>query len=92
MAKDLSNHQRKIVNRYYEHQDTIRVERLSDLVTDLYLCESKAKAKTLWNRVRAVLVKSGVSEAVAEEVTTQQDLERLATLVKDIDSGRIRPV
>ena len=53
MAKGepLSNYQRKIVDRYYEHLDTITLTKLSEAVSELYLCESEKKSQTLWKTV-----------------------------------------
>jgi hypothetical protein len=46
MAKrpDLSSYQRKIVDRYYQHQDTIYATKLGELVGDIAL----AHAECLW--------------------------------------------
>lgn len=46
MAKrpDLSNYQRKIVDRYYEHRDTIWATKLNDLVGEIAIAQSEALA------------------------------------------------
>lgn len=44
MAKrpELSSYQRKIVDRYYEHRDTIWATRLSELVGEIALAQAEA--------------------------------------------------
>lgn len=91
MAKDLSAHQQKIVSRYYEHRDTIRSNRLSELVAELWLCEDQAKATKLWGKAQVELMKAGVNATVAGKVAGDRDTEALAKLVKDIDAGAADP-
>ena len=44
--KELSNYQRSVINNYYDNLDTIMLTKLQEIVTDLYLAESKAKQAT----------------------------------------------
>ena len=87
MAKDLTRHQQKIVNRYYEHQDTIRAEKLSDLVADLWLCEDQAKATKLWGRAQVALMRAGCNAQQVANVVGKRDTEGLAKLVKQVDAA-----
>ena len=87
MARELSRHQQKIVRGYYEHQDTIRAEKLSDLVGEIWLCDDPAKATKLWGRVQAALMKAGCDPTQAANVAGKRDVEALAKLVKEIDAG-----
>ena len=86
MAKGqhLSHHQRKIVNRYYEHLDTITITKLQELVSDLYLCESPKKRAQLWTRVEKALSKMGPSEPRVQKILDAQDVELLAGLVGEL--------
>ena len=40
--EDYTRHQQGIIKRYYDHQDTIQLQKLSELVADLYLAEFPA--------------------------------------------------
>jgi hypothetical protein len=40
-----SKHQQKIINNYYENREAISLQRLSELVTELYLAEGKARER-----------------------------------------------
>ncbi len=88
MAKDLTRHQEKIVQRYYEHQETIRVEKLSDLVAELWLCEDEAKATKLWGRAQVALMKAGANPQAVANAVNKRDVTMLATLVQRLDAGQ----
>ncbi|MBI1368297.1 MAG: hypothetical protein GC162_06550 [Planctomycetes bacterium] len=86
MAKgqDYSAHQKKIINRYYEHQDTIVLTRLSEIVSDLYLCESEKKAATLWKRVEEALAKTSANPLRVKILLQKKNIEELARLVNEL--------
>lgn len=79
-GREYSAHQRKIIDRYYEHRGTIKAHRLGELVGELYLAEGK-KAETLWKRVEQALAGSGADTREAARVLEKRDLEGLARLV-----------
>ena len=85
MAKgqDLSRHQRGIVNRYYEHRDTIMAQKLSELVSDLYLAEGK-KAEALWKRVETALNNTAADPKRIAAVVGERDLGALAELASEL--------
>lgn len=93
MAKgqDFSKHQRGIVNRYYQHQDTIRSQRLGDLVSELYLSMDDVKAKRLWESARKALLGAGVEKDKVDALVAKRDIKTLAVLAADVDAGRIKP-
>ena len=49
-------YQDRIIRRYYQNQDQILLQRLGDLVTDLYLAEGKNRVR-LWKRTVEILEK-----------------------------------
>ena len=83
MAKGqhLSRHQRGIVKRYYEHLDTIALNTLGEIVSDLYLAESAKKADGLWKRAEKALAKVAADEPEVRRVLDARDVEALARLV-----------
>jgi hypothetical protein len=42
--QEYSSYQKKVIQNYYQHKDTIVLTRLQELVTELYLAEEKALA------------------------------------------------
>lgn len=83
MAKrpDLSGHQKKIVNRYYEHRDTIAANKLAEVVSELYVSTDEKKAARLWKSAETALRNLGVPEAEISRVVGARDVKGLAGLV-----------
>jgi hypothetical protein len=86
MAKgqDFTPHQRKIVDRYYEHKDTIMGQRLGELVSELYLCTDPAKVERLWQSARTALHNMGVHQSRMDVLMTKRSAELLAALVNEL--------
>lgn len=91
MARELSAHQRKIVQRYYEHQDTLRAQRLADLVSEIYLAPTETARTKLWGRAQVALMKAGVDASRAADIASRRDGEALAALAQKIDAGQPIP-
>ncbi len=84
MAKDLTNHQRKIVNRYYEHRDTITATKLQELVSELYLAESDKKRDQLWKRAATALKNTKLNPAQVDKILAERDVTKLAHLIAEL--------
>lgn len=80
---DLSPHQRKIVERYYEHKDEIMLTRLQELVTEIYLATTEKKLDSLWKRVELAMKNLKVPAALAAHIMSQRKAETLAQHVND---------
>ena len=80
---ELSHHQRKIVERYYERKDEIMLTRLQELVTDLYLAETEKKRESLWKRADQAMTNLKVPAAIHAHILTMKNPEVLARNVED---------
>ena len=81
--RDLTAHQRKIVQRYYANLDTIRTQRLSELVTEIYLASTPKRRGALWDRAAKLLLKKDTppeERAAIEEILATENVEALAAL------------
>jgi hypothetical protein len=83
--QDFSRHQQGIIKRYYENIDGISLQKLSELVTELYLAEGKKREK-LWKTAVAAMQKLGVPQARIDLLVAKNSPEALAGLVKEIQS------
>jgi len=81
--ENFTRHQQGIINRFYQNADSIQLERLSELVTDLYLSEGKKRDK-LWQTATALMEKLGVPASRAAHIAAEAKPELLATLVKEM--------
>ena len=88
--RDLSRYQEKIVKRYYENRPALDAERLSELVAELYLASDKKKLK-LWESAKDLMLRLGTPQSRVDHVLKTADPVILAEVVKDVQSGAIRP-
>ena len=78
-----TKHQQKIIKRYYENIDQISLQRLSELVADLYLSTGKKRDK-LWESAAAAMQKMKLPQDRIDHVVAKKDPELLARLVKEL--------
>jgi hypothetical protein len=83
MAGDHSRYQEGVIRRYYEHKDTIALQRLSEIVSDLYLAEG-GEAARLWKGARAALEKIAGDDPRTAKVLAAKDVQGLARLVGEL--------
>jgi len=82
-----SRHQQGIIKRYYEHLDTIALQRLGELVSDLYLAEG-VRAKRMWDSAAAALRKVAEDEPEVARILAQKDIPGLARLLTELGAAR----
>ena len=85
---ELSKHQRSIVHRYYEHLDTITIQNLAEISTELFLAGGQKTADRLWARAAAALAKTSAKDAAVARIVQSRDVEGLARLVNDLSTGK----
>ncbi|MHC5136066.1 MAG: hypothetical protein ACYSO0_06620 [Planctomycetota bacterium] len=79
MAKqEYSSYQKKVIQNYYQHKDTIVLTRLQELVTELNLAETEAKTKKLWQQVEKALDKIKLKPTAKAHILEKQDVQILA--------------
>jgi hypothetical protein len=83
MLEDYTRHQQGIIKRYYRNLDKIQVQRLSELVTELYLAEGKKRDK-LWQSAVAAMQKLEVPQPRIDHLLAKKDPALLASLVKEL--------
>jgi hypothetical protein len=85
MLENYSKHQQGIIKRYYENFDKIQFQKLSELVTDLYLAEGKKKDK-LWASAATAMQKMDVPQSRIDNIVGKKDITLLAGLVKELSA------
>jgi hypothetical protein len=83
MGKDFSKYQQKVIKNYYDNRDAISLQRLSELVTDLYLAEGKSR-QTKWNQVISTLEKCGIAADRIEHLRKKDDPALVAKVVEEL--------
>jgi hypothetical protein len=84
--RDFSPHQQKIIKRYYNNIDTIKTQRLAELVGELYLAEGKKKEKA-WKDAGDAMLKLGVPQSRIDHLLRERKPALVAELVKELEKG-----
>jgi len=82
-AKQYSKYQQQVIGRYYKNQEPILLQRLQELVTELYLADTAAKQNRLWQRVEKAIAKLKIPPSVANHILRQRSVEILAKNLED---------
>lgn len=83
-GREYSKHQKKIINRYYEHLDTIQLTKLSEAVTELYLADTPKKAEKYWKTVAVALARLDDQQGRVAKILAEKNIEALAKLVSEL--------
>ena len=84
MAKrDYSERQIDAISNYYQNLDAIMLQKLGELVTELYLADTQKKKDHLWERAHKAMVKLKVSPAIINHIMQKKDVEILAKNLQD---------
>lgn len=81
---EYSKYQQGIIRRYYENRDTLALQKLAEIVSDLYVADSQAKVNRAWKSAHKQLLAAGVHEHQAGSICDDRDLGALAKLVGEL--------
>jgi hypothetical protein len=81
-----STYQDRIIRNYYRNRDEIMLQRLGELVTDLFLAEGKAKSR-LWKRISETLAKLDVPPEQVQHLVRSDNPTLVANLLKKLLAG-----
>lgn len=84
---DFSPHQQKIIKRYYDNQDTLKLQRLAELVGELYLSTGK-KRQRLWTTVVSAMQTLGVPQSRIDHLHKQDNPALVAEVVKELEAKK----
>lgn len=85
--RDYTGHQQKIIKRYYQNIDAISLQRLAELVGELYLAEGKKKEKA-WQSVLKAMEHLEVPKSRIQHLMKQKDPLLVAELVKELQAKK----
>lgn len=86
MAREYSAYQQKLIKNFYRNRGAIDLQRLQELVTEIFLLDAQGqgsgkKAERHWQRVSEILARTdGMDAELAEEVVRRRDVEALAEI------------
>ena len=82
MAKR-SKYQQRVIKNYYDNREAIALQRVQELVTELYLSEGKKREKH-WVSLANHLEKLGLKQAQIDDLVAKDNPELIANLVKKL--------
>lgn len=86
--RDFSPHQQKVIKRYYDNRDQIDDQRLSELVTNLFLASEKKKPK-MWETAEQIMTRMELPASRIRHVMESRDPAVLAKIVEELQSGKL---
>jgi len=82
VAQNFSKHQQNIIKNYYQNFDTIMMQKLQELVSDLYLADTDKKKTQLWERVHKAMINLKVPNDVIVRIMQSRSVELLAKQIQ----------
>ena len=83
MDRQYSKNVQSKIRAFYDNREAIGLQRLQELVTELYLAEGKKREKT-WGLIEKALDKSGVKPERIAHLRQKDDPQLLAKLVEEL--------
>ena len=83
MDRQYSKNVQAKIRAFYDNREAIGLQRLQELVTELYLAEGKKREKT-WGQIEKALEKSGVKPDRIAHLRQKDDPQLLAKLVEEL--------
>lgn len=84
-----TKYQQGVIRRYYENIDTIALQRLGEIASDIYI--DGGKNTKLWQQARNALEKIAPGDSRAANVISIRSVTGLAKLVGDLQEDAKRP-
>jgi hypothetical protein len=86
-GQEYSRTQRKIIDRYYQNEDTIVATRLAEIVSDMALAAGdEKKLGRLWKRAEQALARTKLNPAEVRTVLDRRDVVGLGRLAGKLAS------
>ncbi len=82
--KGYTKYQQKAIKNFYDNKDIRLVQKLGELVSNLYLETSEKKIETGWKKVKKMLTDLKVHPGEAEYLTKEKNLSVISKKLDEI--------
>jgi len=82
--KGYTEYQKKVIRNFYENKDLRLIQKLGELVSDLYLETSEKKRESGWNKIKKMLVDLKVHPNEVEYLTKDKNLTVISKKLAEI--------
>lgn len=79
-------YQKKVIKNYYDNLDSIKLQRLAELVGELYLATGK-KQDRAWQSAATTMQQLGIPQSRVDHLIKQRRPELIAELVKELQAA-----
>jgi hypothetical protein len=76
--QEYTKFQQKIISRYYDNLDTMMLQKLQELVTELYLAGTDKEREKLWDRAHKAMVQLKIPPEIITKIIAAKKVETLA--------------
>ncbi len=81
--QEYSDYQKGVISGYYDNLDAIMLQKLSELVSELYVAETPSKQDRLWQRVHKAMIQLKIPPAIIDHIMQKRDVQILAKNLQD---------
>ena len=82
--KGYSKYQQKVIKNFYDNKDIRLVQKLGELVSNLYLETNEKKKETGWKKIKKMLTNLKVHPGEAEYLTKDKTLSLISKKLDEI--------
>ena len=82
--KGYTPYQQKVIRRFYENKDLRLIQKLGDLVSDLYIETNEKKRESGWKRIKDILVDLKVHPHEVEFLTKDKNLTVISKKLAEV--------
>jgi len=81
--REYSQYQKDVISNYYQNLDAIALQKLSELVSELYLADSDNKRARLWDRAYKAMLNLKIPPDIIAHIMAKKDVSILAKNLND---------
>ena len=79
-----SQYQKKVIKNFYDNKDLRLVQKLGELVSNLYLETSEKKKETGWKKIKKMLTDLNVHPGEVEYLTKDKNLSTISKKLEEV--------
>lgn len=83
-VKGYTPYQRKVIKNFYENKDLRLIQKLGELVSNLYLESNEKKRESGWKNIRKMLIDLKVNSNEVEYLTKDRNLAIISKKLAEI--------
>ncbi len=83
-AKGYTQYQKKVIKNFYDNKDLRLVQKLGELVSNLYIETSEKKKETGWKRIKKMLTDLKVHPGEVEHLTKDKNLSMISKKLDEV--------